>query len=1370
MATLQNRPFSKDYSGLINQSVVAVGFLLIAISAHEFMKRKRRGRRRDGDDLGSVESWEFGYLYQGRSWAKRPSPPHPRGWLPLGWIKPVLKFPEDCMNQLRGVDATLYVRFLRGCFWFALTHTLTTFPILFPIHVTFSDGSVSPKSMTRASISSLVTTEKGLSLLWVHIIILFWITFTWFGTLYWICRGAFHYRAQNILEAANRAAEEVSAKERSQYDPHPHPQYPFHELLPLEEDHDTRGMRLRTVMVTNIPHGLRSEKDIKEYFEYYLCRSVARPAIGITSSTQPGFLNKIFVFMFNRARNKARNSVQAAPPDTPGSPASDDSHSEIRDVPSIDNVVLVRKMNDLASLLERREEILRLLETAHIKLARKTLAAVQEAIISSNEKGVIRTAMKRMSFIPRKKSVVSVDDIPEGEEQDTVDGDGEDRTELLIRTLRPFLPAPGHGPISEEDNTCGWRAFWRRRHEHRETEQAGNPEKTRSRDERTIWDALLSLPRSSLDAYQPLIHLSSIFRGKTVPAIDYYTAKLQIVTNMITEKRSMAITDYEPMSTAFVTFVDPADARRACKYLAVHPENPLQCLVTMAPSYEDLDWTRLMKPTFRVEFVKDWVVEVGVWAFTLFWVFPVSLLVGLVNIQNLSTFVPGLLKFLGTHQWQEELLQSFLPTVMVALLSLLIPLLLLLIAKRAHTIATLSSLHDRIMTRYYKFLVVNVLIFFCVGTVALQSFLVSFRNTTAPRVAEVISQSFPVAGPFYVGWFIFTTAVHGGLELALYSERGDRVLISPQLPLIMYPATHRQVTPRKRAMGIRPRTFNYYYWLPNHVLVMHVLLVFAVLNPLIIPFAWLYFSVEATIIKNQLLHVYAKNYEGNGQTLLIRMVRYSLDGLMLSQVVFLAYMIVNKKTVNVALAAVLIVFTASYKMFLTRLCRVRFERDDILEAEVVCGTGSAPEEIIDEGQPCGIDPPNKDLEKQSGSGAHREVWSWRFPLKLNFPYATLASRPRKTPRRRPNPFRPAQRTESTLPLTRTSPSSSTTNSPDSASPPGPPLHEWREGSDDAEIQTVPAHPPANTHDLVSPHPPHPAWEDESSTSHTYANPYYTRDFENVLWLPRDPLGILDLDDTVNLRMSLTTQPGAGRLGAWREEDYIDSIPFATSFGSVEESESLHPSYCMQFDGTEVIELPPAIASRVGSFSRDEEIEVAPIHRHQSRRRRSNNSAPGSHLGIRRPSTFDVTSSSAFRTMSIGSDSRVRNSQGRAASFFIPSSDPRRRNRAASMDYELGMRRGSRLRTQTHISRSVLSVVEPSRSMSPPRTSTLPPPVMYSNHATGSKVISVQEAVYGVAIAEEVDAAEDAREREAEEAEQMQQPKSWLTSWMFSRAS
>jgi hypothetical protein len=106
--------------------------------------------------------------------------------------------------------------------------------------------------------------------------------------------------------------------------------------------------------------------------------------------------------------------------------------------------------------------------------------------------------------------------------------------------------------------------------------------------------------------------------------------KLSLLTQLITENRSKAIDNYDPVSTAFVTFADPGDARKACKYLAVHPNNPMTCLVTMAPGYEDLDWIRVMKSTFGAEvgtcsgvhntclssfsqFVKDWVVDIGVW-------------------------------------------------------------------------------------------------------------------------------------------------------------------------------------------------------------------------------------------------------------------------------------------------------------------------------------------------------------------------------------------------------------------------------------------------------------------------------------------------------------------------------------------------------------------------------------------------------------------------------------------------------------------------------------------------------------------------------------------------------------------------------------
>jgi hypothetical protein len=143
--------------------------------------------------------------------------------------------------------------------------------------------------------------------------------------------------------------------------------------------------------------------------------------------------------------------------------------------------------------------------------------------------------------------------------------------------------------------------------------------------------------------------------------------------------------------------------------------------------------------------------------------------------------------YLEHHHWESEVLQSFVPTALIAGLAILVPLILLLVAKKAHTILTLSELHDRIMIRYYKFLILNVLgkhnnltaalvfahslsVFFCAGTAVLQTFL-NFSNlkdtVKGAKLIQIVAQTFPTAGPFYVGWLIFTTALHGGFEIIL---------------------------------------------------------------------------------------------------------------------------------------------------------------------------------------------------------------------------------------------------------------------------------------------------------------------------------------------------------------------------------------------------------------------------------------------------------------------------------------------------------------------------------------------------------------------------------------------------------------------------
>ncbi|GJE98516.1 hypothetical protein PsYK624_147480 [Phanerochaete sordida] len=1342
MATIQKRPFSKDYSGLINQSVIAVGIFVIAITFHECFKRKRRGPN-PPKGLGSVESWQFGYLYQARAWAKKPSPPISQGW-PLSWIRQALTFPDDKFNELRGVDASLYVRLLKGCVRFTLIQTFTTFPILLPIHVTFSDDSVSPKSMIRASISSLVGTSKGSSLLWIHLLLLIWVTVSWVGTLHWIIRGTFDFRAAKIKEAAERMANRKQEEKDSQYHPHPHPNYPFQALPSLDDDHSTRGLRARTVLVTNIPPGLRSEDELREYFEYYMSRPIPKPTMGMSSSAQPGFFDRSAAFVFNKGvRLAARMFELRTRYSTDGEDTKADAKQAAHDVPVIERVVVVRKMTELASLLERREDVLRGLETAHIRLARNALDAV-DAIVNAPRATPMRSVASRISFglVSRGSAPESLDvERTAGSEEGTAEG--EDRTHLLVRTLGPFLPERVPRPGLAERLRAALFP-------HAQPPDAP-PQKARARaEQRTVWDALLSLPRSTLDTYQPLIHLSALFRGRTVPAIDYYTAKLNVLTGLITEERSLPPTEFAAMSTAFVTFADPADARRACKYLAVHPNNPVNaCLVSMAPSYEDLDWTRLMKSTYRVEFVKDWVVNIGVWGFTIFWVFPVSSIVGLVSIQNISAFWPGLKDYLDHHQWESEVLESFIPTILVALLTLLIPLLLLLIAKKAHTIITLSGLHDRIMTRYYKFLIVNVLVFFCVGTTALQSFLVSFKSVAGDQLIQVVADSFPTAGPFYVGWLIFNMGMHGGLELALFG-----------LPLLLYPSTKHQVTPRKRSVGIRPRTFNFYYWLPNHLLVIHILLLFAVLNPLVLPFGLLYFCVETVIVKNQLLNVYAKNYEGNGQALLIRLIRYSLDGLILAQAAFLAFMVVAKRKANVGVSAVLIILTVLMKISLTRFCRAKFERDDLLEAQILCGSL-----IPNDSSPL-PDQPEQLVKAEKGkapeSRSRIQHWTWKLSNRIGMSYRTVIHHQRNN-QRPPNPFiRPSG--DSIIPL---GPCASTAGlltkidtRASNAMTDDPPDVERLHESPTEEEPGTPQDPlrPA----LVVNHPPHPVWDDDSNPDTPYDNPYYTRPISDTLWLPRDPVGILNLDDTIDLRMALTSEPGAGRLGAWQEDEFLCSAissAFVTSFGSADdELESVTPPP-QPVEDSEMLAPPPPISPPRGSSGERPRTADDNVRRPTLRppRRPSHASEFGSrHSSPRRPAPLrDRPSSAGYRSFSMGAESLAT----RPGSSHLSVPDTmHRRQRSSSVDA---------LSTGPHsASRSQLSAGAPGL-----RSVIRMPSLMVSSGATtpaATSVISTREVVVSEAIAEEQVAAQRRQRQEAADEERAREPRSWLTSWIYAK--
>ncbi|KAE8542852.1 hypothetical protein D1P53_000915 [Cryptococcus gattii VGV] len=560
--------------------------------------------------LGSRESWEFGYIFQPKAWAVNASRPLPK-W-PLAWIGTALKFRERDMPAKCGLDLTLHARFLRGCFFYTLLQTLIVMPILMPLHIFYSPTDIASTSMLRASVSSLVQ-SSGSRWLWVHALLIWWVSITWTCTVLWITWGGLAYRRREIKALAikvqkERASKRVASGGEEGMDG-----------MALPEDFE--GIkRFRTVMVLNIPPDMRDETILQDYFDYYIEKRHQRK--------QDPSKRKPLTKRFKHAIPIGQSLSYPVPVDV-----------EPAEKSSVEDVVLVRKLGVLINLRSRREEVLKKLEIAHTELAKRVLADVAK-------------------YYKRPKALYAIKDPAKVA-----------RMSILVEKLGRFTePKSPHG-------------------------------------DQTVWDALHSVPREYLDPYQVLIHSKplSILHHHNPPLIDYLTTKLSYLTHLLTESLSKPLESYSTASTAFVTFRDAKTARLVLKILDSHPKRSLACKTVPAPDWTDLLWPRLGKSVYRSEFVRGWVVYLGVWVFTLAWIFPVSLLCALASLTNIAGFIKPLQTFLSNNPKAASALTSLAPVILVALLTLAICPILLVIANKAETIMTRLGVHNSVLERFWKF-------------------------------------------------------------------------------------------------------------------------------------------------------------------------------------------------------------------------------------------------------------------------------------------------------------------------------------------------------------------------------------------------------------------------------------------------------------------------------------------------------------------------------------------------------------------------------------------------------------------------------------------------------------------------------------------
>ncbi|KAI8066136.1 hypothetical protein BDF21DRAFT_346071 [Thamnidium elegans] len=383
---------------------------------------------------------------------------------------------------------------------------------------------------------------------------------------------------------------------------------------------------------------------------------------------------------------------------------------------------------------------------------------------------------------------------------------------------------------------------------------------------------------------------------------------------------------YMPTGAAFVTF-NSAYSAQICAQI-VTSWKPGVFDTRMAPEPRDILWRSLLRRGRKDRITgrfRQWIVFAAVWSLTIFWLFPISFILGLTSMQSLSQHFTFLQYFLNTSFLIRSFIQNILPTLLVTLFMSFLPWILLEISKQQDFVSY-SELEDSVLGRYYHFAIFNVLIVFLLGTTFLTTMLDVLYEPT--MLIQLLANALPQGANFFLNYILFNSSTHAMELIQLGSQLFGHIFLT--LPCI-------SKTPRIRMRHTTPWSFPYYYYYPNHILVLVITLTYSVIQPLILIFSLFYFAFALTVYRHQYMYCYIRRYETGGSRHYRKMTRYTSDGLLIFQ--FTMVGLLYLKGVIPAATAILplIIFTIWFKVKLNSLFQRRSKHPYIGRFDTING-------------------------------------------------------------------------------------------------------------------------------------------------------------------------------------------------------------------------------------------------------------------------------------------------------------------------------------------------------------------------------------------------------------------------------------------------
>ncbi|KAJ2878161.1 hypothetical protein H4R27_005929 [Coemansia aciculifera] len=317
---------------------------------------------------------------------------------------------------------------------------------------------------------------------------------------------------------------------------------------------------------------------------------------------------------------------------------------------------------------------------------------------------------------------------------------------------------------------------------------------------------------------------------RRVDTIDYWREQLTLADRAVHRARQSARESYG--STAFVTMRRPVDAY-VISQLNVYAR-PSTCKIRMAPEARAIVWRNVGKP-----YSKKTLRHIGGLLMTtvllLLWCVPVVLISTLISLRFLITRAPGLADVVRNNKFVRSLLSYTLPSLILTIFLTILPRLLwsfvLVGGDRAYSIAD-----KNMWIRHFYFLVIYIVIILGMsGSIwtAVYDMFTDFGSFW-DRIVAVLPQM--------ATWYCVYVMLYGA---------GYQVMKLLHLKSVCRFLFHQATahTPRQYMRAISPVFIDWGTIQPHTLLFFFIGILYAHLQPLLLPMCTLYFAVGLFVMK-----------------------------------------------------------------------------------------------------------------------------------------------------------------------------------------------------------------------------------------------------------------------------------------------------------------------------------------------------------------------------------------------------------------------------------------------------------------------------------------------------------------------------------------